>query len=72
MRTLSEPSRRTMTGINVSPDRFFGLLFAAAAGVLLNASACAQNYPNRIVRIIVPFAPGGPLPIFRLAFNIGN
>jgi tripartite-type tricarboxylate transporter receptor subunit TctC len=38
----------------------FRLAFLAAAGALLAATAApAQNYPNRSVRIVVPFAAGG-------------
>ena len=34
------------------------LLFLIAA-ICLSASALAQNYPDRAVRVIVPFSPGG-------------
>ena len=32
---------------------------ALAALLLLPQIACAQNYPNRPVRLILPFGPGG-------------
>ncbi len=35
------------------------MILAAAAAVVLTRPADAQNYPNRPVRIIVPFAAGG-------------
>src|SRR5258708_34154422 len=35
------------------------VLILAAAAVVLTRPADAQNYPNRPVRIIVPFAAGG-------------
>jgi tripartite-type tricarboxylate transporter receptor subunit TctC len=38
-------------------SRFLTLL--AAAALLLAGAAAAQNYPNRPVRIVVPFAAGG-------------
>jgi tripartite-type tricarboxylate transporter receptor subunit TctC len=39
--------------------RLLSLMFFAAAALVLTSAANAQNYPNRPVRIIVPFAAGG-------------
>ncbi len=44
--------------------RLSTLALAAAAAVMLAWPAAAQDYPTRSVRIVVPFAAGGPADLF--------
>jgi tripartite-type tricarboxylate transporter receptor subunit TctC len=39
-------------------------LIALLLPVLLTLPAAAQNYPNRVVRLIVPFGAGGPADVY--------
>jgi tripartite-type tricarboxylate transporter receptor subunit TctC len=36
-------------------------LLAAVSGLAAPAPAAAQQYPNRVIKMIVPFPPGGPI-----------
>ena len=47
-----------MTGHTISRRALLATAAASAAG--LSSRARAQAYPNRVIKVIVPFAPGGP------------
>ena len=44
-----------MKSIILKPSAYAVMLAAALSPTL----SSAQNYPNKVVRVIVPFAPGG-------------
>jgi tripartite-type tricarboxylate transporter receptor subunit TctC len=50
------------------------LLSVAAAGAVLPLSARAQEWPNQPIRMVVPFAAGGPtdVPARMIAEHVGN
>jgi tripartite-type tricarboxylate transporter receptor subunit TctC len=49
------------------PRRRFLHLAAVAPSLTYSRIACAQNYPSRFVRIVVPFPPGGSAdPVARI------
>ena len=51
--------------------RRFGGFMLAATVLLSSALAFAQGYPNKAIRIVVPFAPGGNVDINARAMASG-
>src|SRR5258708_32000605 len=49
------------------PMRLLSLLAAAFAAIA--TPAAAQDYPNRTIRVIVPFGAGGPTDVFTRALG---
>jgi tripartite-type tricarboxylate transporter receptor subunit TctC len=53
-----------MTNMKLPRRLFLHLAAGGAALPAMSSIAWAQTYPARPVRIIVPFAPGGPTDVF--------
>ena len=48
----------------MKPFRFGVLIAALGIGAITTHLACAQKYPEKTVRIVVPFTPGGGTDVF--------
>jgi len=45
------------------------LLVVASIGIIVGSPALADNYPSRPVKVVVPFAAGGPLDVVARAVS---
>jgi len=52
-----------MTGMTANRRSALATLLASALGLRTLPAATAQDYPNRAIRLIVPFPPGGPTDV---------
>ena len=56
------PHAKTMTGdkmTDLTRRRIVAFPFAALGASVVHAPVWANDYPNRVVRLVVPFGPGG-------------
>jgi tripartite-type tricarboxylate transporter receptor subunit TctC len=53
----------------LSKRNFLASIAALGVGAIAGGPAAAQAYPNRPVKVIIPFAPGGPTEFILEAFT---
>jgi tripartite-type tricarboxylate transporter receptor subunit TctC len=48
------------SNLRLAPRLIFGFLVAAALTFTISGYSAAQSYPAKVIKLIVPFGPGGP------------
>src|SRR5438045_408363 len=57
------PPKTKRTAMRLLRRKFLQLTAGAVVAPALSTIASAQTYPTRLVRVIIPYAPGGPTDI---------